>query len=277
MEPIKPSSRYLFASGMIGVGLVGLWFGDFSSVAQEFPKWIPARSAIIYAAAALMVLSGVGLLFERSAALAARVLFWYLAAWMLLLSFPIVVKAPLVEVNWQGLGEIMVILAGGWVLFASLGAPQSGSTSSAVTGKRGTKLAQILFGLALPPLGLAHFVYLGNTAPLVPSWLPFHTAWAYLTGAAMIFAGFAVLLSVWARLAATLEAVMLTAFTFLVWPPMLLAKPGSQNLWSEITTSWAISAGAWVVAASLSRDKRRVSLTAEPSPTTDNLSEHRAS
>jgi uncharacterized membrane protein len=260
MDRIKPSTRALFASGLIGVGLVGLRFGDFASVSQEFPAWVPARTAIVYMAAALMLLGGIGLLFERTAAWSARVLVVYLALWVLLLNVPIVLKSPLVEVNWQGLAEIAVLLAGGWVLFATLAAQEDGSTSNVAAGTRGVRLAQLLFGLALPPLGLAHFVYLNLTAPLVPAWLPYHTGWAYLTGAAQIAAGFAVLLSIRPRLAATLEAAMLTAFTILVWIPAIVAAPGVQGLWSEFTISWAISAGAWVVAESISRGDRSTKL-----------------
>lgn len=256
MDRLAPTSRALFASGMIAMSIVGFHFGDFASVSQEFPKWVPARSAIIYTAATLMLAGGIGLLFERTATIAARVLFYYLALWVLLLNVPLVVKAPQIEVNWQGMSEILVLLAGGWVLFAALAGRPAGSPSSFATGSRGTRLAQLLFGFALLPLGLAHFFYLGNTAPLVPAWLPYHTAVAYLTGAAQIAAGLGVLLSIVPRLAAMLDTALLCAFTFLVWVPMIVAKPAAQDLWSEFTISWAITAGAWVVATSIRPGKR---------------------
>jgi hypothetical protein len=186
------------------------------------------------------------------------VVFHYLTAWLILLIVPIVIKAPLVEVNWQGMGEILVMLAGGWVVHASLAAPRSDSAPGWTTGTRGIRLAQMTFGFALLPLGLAHFVYLDMTAPLVPAWLPRHTAWAYITGAAQMAAGIGVLFSILPRLAATLDAVLLTAFTFLVWIPPIIAKPASQGLWSEFAVSWAITAGAWVIAASMASSKRSV-------------------
>ena len=237
MDRIPLRTRALFASGVIGMSLVGFRFGDFAAMLQEIPKWVPERTALPYAASIVMLAGGIGLLVERVAARAARLLFYYLAAWLVLLVAPIVVRAPLVEVNWQGMGEILVILAGAWVLHAGPGA-------------RGARVAQMVFGFALLPLGLAHFVYLNMTAPLVPAWLPWHTAWAYVTGAAQMAAGAGVLLSIVPRLAATLDAVLLTAFTFLVWIPPIIDKPGSQGLWSEIAVSWAITAGAWVVATS---------------------------
>jgi uncharacterized membrane protein len=255
MDKIPLSSRALFASGMIGIAIVGFCYGDFSSVWQGTPGWIPksTHTPLAYAFAAIMLLGGLGLLVERTAAISARVLFYYLAVWVVVLRIPAILTSPQIEVNWQGLSEILVMLAGGWVLFAALTSVPDGSPLSFAAGKRGTRLAQLLFGFALLPLGIAHFAYLQNTAPLVPSWLPNHDAWAYLTGAAQVAAGVGVLISVLPRLAAILDAVLLSLFTFLVWVPLLADKPTAYALWSEFTTSWAITAGAWVVAASFSK------------------------
>lgn len=222
---------------MIGLGIVGLIYGDFAMVWQSAPASVPGRQALAYASAALMLVCGIGLLSKRTDALAARLLFPYLALLVLLLKIPAVVKAPLVEGTWQSMAEIVVLFTGGWVLFAA--------------DRRAVRMAQLVFGGALIPLGLAHFVYLDQTAPLVPAWLPFHTGWAYLTGAAQIAAGFGVVLGIYPRLAAAMEAAMLSAFTGLVWIPAILAAPTKQLVWSEFTISWAISAGAWVVAASI--------------------------
>jgi uncharacterized membrane protein len=228
-----------FAEGMIGLGVVGLVYGDFDSIWQIVPTSFPGRQALAYASAVVMVVAGIGLLSKRTEALAARVLFPYWALMVLLLKIPVVVKSPLVEGSWQSLSEIVVLLAGAWVLFAA--------------NKPAVRIAQLVFGAALIPLGLAHFVYLDQTAPLVPAWLPFHTGWAYFTGAAQIAAGAGVLLGIYPRLAAAMEAAMLSAFTGLVWVPAIVAAPAKQGVWSEFTISWAVSAGAWVVAASITK------------------------
>jgi uncharacterized membrane protein len=229
--------RWAFASGIIGLGIFGLINGDFDGVWQLAPKALPWRAELAYVSAALMLACGLGLLWNRTESLAARVLFVHLALLVLLMKLPAVLKAPLVEGGYQSMAELVVVLAGAWVLVAR--------------SERTVRIAQIVFGLALIPLGLAHFIYLQLTAPLVPTWLPYHTAWAYFTGAAQIAAGCAVLVGILARLAATLEAAMLTAFTFLVWIPPIIATPRNHGLWSEITASWAISAAAWLVAASI--------------------------
>jgi uncharacterized membrane protein len=225
---------------MIGLGVFGLINGDFAEIWQFVPASVPGRQALAYASAALMLVCGIGLLSKRTEALAARVLFPYLALLVIVLKTPAVVRHPLVEVAWQAMSEIVVVFTGGWVLVAA--------------DKRALRIAQLVFGLALIPLGLAHFVYLDLTAPLVPAWLPYHTGWAYLTGAAQIAAGFGVVLGIFPQLAATMEAAMLSAFTALVWIPAILAAPTSRPTWSEFTISWAVSAGAWVVAASISNE-----------------------
>jgi uncharacterized membrane protein len=226
---------------MIGLGSFGLINGDFAAMWQFVPASVPGRQAMAYASATLMLVCGIGLLSKRTEAMAARVLFAYWALLVLLLKIPVVVKHPLVEVAWQAMAEIVVVFAGAWVLFAA--------------GKRSVRGAQLVFGVALIPLGLAHFVYLNLTAPLVPAWLPYHTGWAYLTGAAQIAAGVGVLLGIYPRLAASMEAAMLSAFTALVWIPAIVATPTSRPSWSELTISWAVSAGAWVVAASIAKEK----------------------
>jgi uncharacterized membrane protein len=93
--------------------------------------------------------------------------------------------------------------------------------------------------------------YVRQTAGLVPAWLPFPTGWAYLTGAGHIAAAIGVLFSVYPRLAARMEAAMLSVFTLVVWVPAVLAAPTSLAQWTEFLISWAITAGAWVVAESI--------------------------
>ena len=74
----------LFAVGMIGLGILGLIYGDFAMVWQPVAAWVPGRTALAYLAAALMLAGGMGLLFERTVRWAVRLLFVYCIVWALL-------------------------------------------------------------------------------------------------------------------------------------------------------------------------------------------------
>ena len=230
----KHAAQIAFATGMIGLGVVGLVFGDFAQLWHSAPKWVPGRQALAYASAVLVLACGIALPWKRAETLASRVLLYFWAFAVLIVEVPVVVEHPLNEIAWQGLAHLTMLLTAAWMLFT--------------TDRRAVRIARLLFGLTLIPIGLAHFVYLELTAPIVPAWLPYHTFWAYFTGAAQIAAAVGVLLGIYARLAAGLEAVLLALFTFLVWPPLMLAAPTKAGLWSEFTISWAMTAAAWVVA-----------------------------
>ncbi len=240
----------LFAIGMIGLGFLALIYGDFALVWQPVASWVPGRTGLAYASGVLMLLGGTGILFRSTAAISVRVLFPYLIIW-LLLKVPALVVAPRMEAVWLGAGELAVLLAGGWVLFSQLSGLRETSIVSFSAGENGVRIARILFGASLIPIGLSHLVYTKETANLVPAWLPFRTGWAYLTGVGQMACGAGVLLSIFPRLAATVEAGMLSAFTLLVWIPAIVAAPKTRLPWTAFFISWAITAAAWVMAANI--------------------------
>jgi uncharacterized membrane protein YphA (DoxX/SURF4 family) len=126
-----------------------------------------------------------------------------------------------------------------------------------MTGDRALHLARVLFGAACGAYGAAHFAYATFTASMVPAWLPGRTELAYLTGAGHAAAGFGLLVGVLPRLAATLEAIMMSLFGVLVWLPSFFAQPAprwapsTQIQWSESFLTLLLAASAWIVAASL--------------------------
>jgi uncharacterized membrane protein len=239
-----------FAVGMIGLGVLALIYGDFAMVWQPVAPWVPGRTALAYASGVIMLLGGIGLLFRATMAWSTRLLFPYVTIW-LLLKVPALVVAPGMEAVWLGFGEIAVLFAGCWVLFAGLADLEPGSPLAFLTGEKAVYFAQKFFGIWLIPIGLSHIFYVQATVDLVPKWLPYREGWAYLTGAGHIAAGMGVLFGLLPVVAAFAEAAMIGVFTLLVWAPAIAAAPKTRLPWTAFFISWVIAAGAWIVAQSI--------------------------
>lgn len=236
--------RVLFAVSFAVLGALTIGLHGFAEAWQLVPKGIAWHDTLATLSGVILLAGGIALLVPQTAGQASLVLAAFLFL-QLLLKASHVVARPLIEVRWEDLSQNLIYLAGAWTIFSTL--PHD---SGSLVKFRNLRAGQILFALALPAIGLSHMLYLNLTAPLIPSWLPFHVMLAYFTGAAHIAAGIGILVGVLPRLAATLEAVMVSLFTLIVWIPIVTATPANRFDLSEICVSAAISGAAWAVAGS---------------------------
>lgn len=243
---IASAGHLVFATIMIALGIVGLTKGDFSAIWQPVPKDFPGREILVYLCAIISLVSGVGLLWQRTAALATRVLLFSFLLWLLLMRLPGFFHGFAVDVYWPAC-QTAVMLAAAWVLYTWFATDWDKQRLGFAASENGLRIARVVYGLALMPFGLAHFTYLKQTTVLVPGWLPWHVAWAYLTGIIFIAAGIAVIIGVYARLAAALLTLQMGLFLVLVWIPKI--AEGSMNAfqWGEAVVTCALTSAAWVV------------------------------
>ncbi len=234
------AARVAFAASLVVLGAHALVTRSIGGVWGPVPAFVPARAALPWLLGTVVAACGAGLPWRRTAPVAACVLLGCLLLWLVFARLVEAAGAPAVEGYWSGCGETLVPLAATWMLLA---------------GERGSQrvVARSLYGLALLPFGLAHFVYLKETASLVPAWLPAPRAWALATGGAYLVAALALLAGVGARLAAVLVAVQVGAFTALVWLPIVAAGRADASAWSETVISLMLTAAACVMAQALRR------------------------
>jgi uncharacterized membrane protein len=246
----------LLAIGLLAIGVLSVLSRDFAFEWQPVPASLPGRSALAVLCGLFTIALSVALLFRPTFTIAVRVLFVFLLAWFFL-KLRSVLPAPQIEGLWIGVGEIGMLLGGVWALFASSSGLETSPFFRHITGQRGIRLAQILFGLAILPVGLGHLFYLHITTSLVPSWLFFRTDLAILTGAAQIAVGLSILFSYHPRNAALIETALLALFAFLVWgpntwfsgtPKLPGTPPGFRFPLTAFLITWVIGAAAWLIA-----------------------------
>jgi uncharacterized membrane protein len=246
---IRTIGHAVFAATLIALGILGAIQGDFTVIWAPVPQGVPARHALVSLCVLISIGSGIGLLFRRTAAMASRVLLAYLLVWMLAFRLPGLFRSLAVDVYWAACSTA-VMVAAAWVLYVWFATDADARRVGVATGGTGLRIARTFYGLAMIPFGIAHFQYLQNTTSLVPAWLPAHETWAYLTGAAFIAAGVAVLTGVWARLAAVLSAWQMGLFLLLVWIPRVATGSANAFQRGETVVTWVLTAAAWVVADS---------------------------
>jgi uncharacterized membrane protein len=247
--------RGLLAAAAMGLAVLSFTYRDFAPMWQSVPLWIPGRELWVSGWALLLLAAGTGLCFPRTVLPSALTIGAYHWVWAGFSTPPIFAK-PLGVDAWYGFVEALTSLVGAWLLYALWRWPSPGSQIPPA-GERAVRAAQVLFGLSCLFYGGSHFTYADYTAGMVPAWLPGRLGFAYLTGLAHIAAGIGIIIGILPRLAATLEAIMLSLFGLLVWMPSLAAQPTPawatppKNQWSEIVVNLLLAASAWLVAASL--------------------------
>jgi uncharacterized membrane protein len=230
-------ARLLQSCGLIGLGVLGLWYRDFALQWQPVPAGIPGRSVLACASAAVLLMCGLCLWVPRYSRLAAWAAAAFFASWAVALHGPLVLHDPGRVATWLGFAETLVLATGAMIL-----------------GGRGIRVARTLLAIALPIFGLSHFAYAEFTASMIPAWLPQRLALAYVTGAAHTAAGAGMLFGVMPRLAATLEAAMMGVFVALIHVPGILSEPGSRVQWTMLFVAVTLTGATTAAAATFVGD-----------------------
>ncbi len=255
---VRGPGHLALASGTAGLGVLCLLYGDFAPQWEPIPRWFPWPHGFAYTSGVVLLSGAIGLLLRRLASRAALALFAYQLVWLAVEGerFP---RGPAGLRLWLGFGESLAeplaATLGCFTLHALLVADAAPSRIAFIRGRHAIRVVEILFGACCVGFGLSHFAYPDFTAGMVPHWLPARTGLAYFTGACHVAAGLGLATTVLARLAATLEALMLGAFVVLVHVPSFASAPhwapSRQIQGTELCLALLIAGSAGVVATAL--------------------------
>jgi uncharacterized membrane protein len=243
--------RGVFAISAASLAILSLTYGYFAPSQQSLAGWIPQREIWVHLSALLLLTASVGLCFSRTVLPSALTIVAYEAVWAALGTPPILSK-PLSIGAWYGFCEALTAFVGAWIIYAMM----RWQPQMPIAGERAVRVAQVVFGLTCVFYGVSHFAYADYTAGMVPPWLPGRRGLAYFTGLGHVSAGIGIIAGILPRLAANLEAIMMSLFGLLVWVPSFLMQPRPewatppQNQWSELVVTLVLVASACIVATS---------------------------
>lgn len=246
--------RPAMALGTLGLGVLGLIYGDFALQWQPVPADIPGRVFLTYASGLVLAAAGASLAFRYTVLPGAAVLACVMALWVLVLHIPKIVAGD--AGAWLPLFECLALAGGFWIIVGTRTAAAPGGFGR-MLGANAVRAGRFAFAISLPAFGASHFIYHQGAADMVPAWLPWPGFWAAFTGVAHIAAGLSLLSNILPRLAASLLGLMFTLFVLLLHLPRVANTPGNRFEWTMIFVAIVLTGAAWTVAGSLPRKPPR--------------------
>jgi uncharacterized membrane protein YphA (DoxX/SURF4 family) len=250
--------KWTFTAAAAALGLTGLVSGAFADFWQPIPAGFPGYTPLAYLAGTMLLVGGLGIHFD----LTARAAGWTLAIVFFCFSIPWavrVVRFPQLFGTWGGFAEEFALVTAALIL-------AGGADGRGVMDFRGLdRLCVLAFGLCAVAFGFNHFFALGQTAGMVPGWIPpGQMFWAVATGVFHVAAGIAILRGMKSLLAARLLGCMMLAFGAFVWLPNLAHSPQDHMVWAGNAVNLALAGSAFVVGDLLARTSGQPSKAVGP-------------
>jgi uncharacterized membrane protein len=258
-------------------------FVGASFVASIVPSWIPWHLFWTYFVGTALIAGGLSF---------ATGIQWRLAAASfvaMLLIFELTIHLPnLYSVPHDRLRLTLVLrefsLMAGCLAFAASQVRQtatagarSGALFSALVSKRLVAVACFLLAIPVGKFGIEHFLN-RNFAPGIPqdnprlkipmpSWLPAHTLWIYLTGSIFVVCAIALITRRYARAASGLIGATILVITALVYLPVTIARASDvANGLNYLAIHFALAGSALMLAGALPSRSPALAAVPEPEP-----------
>jgi uncharacterized membrane protein len=251
---------FLLAVPMVVYGVEHFIYANF--VAAIVPSWIPWHFFWTYFVGIALIAAGFGMVLKKQQRLAGILLGAMIFSFVILIHTVLLVHGLSASVNntfgsmaaplnncFKDLG-----LSGAAFIFAGV---ESESWRRFESNKL-LALGRAIFAISIIAFGMLHFLYptfmpgLQSIYTGIPSPIPSHLFWVYLTGIVLLVAGVCVLLNRNARIAAIWLAIAILLFDVFTWFPRFASHP------SDLTGNWlkdvGLAGGALILAGGLSKE-----------------------
>ncbi|HMI18739.1 MAG TPA: DoxX family membrane protein [Sphingomonas sp.] len=236
MDKVRQAATIVAGIVLVFLGILNLVYRDSLMTWQPTPAGASWTVPFAFLSGIILILGGLGLFLPQWRTKAAMLASGWIGLWALLLHLPHVVIAHDTGAL-LGLGE------------ASANALGLATLTGCFDSDRRALALRLGFGLCLVIFGVSHFVYADFTAQMVPAWLPQRLGIAYLTGTIHALTGLCLLAGLRVRIAATIEALMMSSFVLLLHIPGVAAAPQDRLQLTMLGMASLLTCGAWLVAS----------------------------
>lgn len=236
MEQVRRVATIVAGLVLIYLGILNFAYRDSLLTWQPTPDGVSWKVPFAYLSGLILIVSGIGILLPQWRTKGAMLAAGWVALWALLLHLPHVAMARDVGAL-LGLGE------------ASANAIGLATLTGCFDTRGRAIVLRLAYGLCLVIFGASHFVYADFTAQMVPAWLPDRLGLAYLTGSIHALTGICLLAGIRVRIAATIEALMMSSFVVLVHIAGVAAAPHDRLQLTMLGMAALLTTGAWLVAS----------------------------
>jgi len=253
---------FFFPLSILVFGIEHLVFA--SAAADVMYPWVLRSPAWNYAFGALLVSVSVSIGIRKRAPLAAGLLGTILCLYALVLYVPRVAAnlhdpGPWTRIFGIGsplaaAGELLAMSGAAWVLAGGRAENRPGFPARDM--ERMGRLGRVLFAAPMVVFGVQHFLYPAFLATLIPSWIPWHSFWEDVVGAAFVAAAVSIATNKATRMAAVLLGAMFGLFVLVLHVPRVVEAVRSLDEWTSAFVAVAMSGGAFVVAEAASARRR---------------------
>jgi uncharacterized membrane protein len=249
----------LFAIGMAIFGGDHLVAARF--VATVVPSWIPGHLFWAYFVGVALIAGALSLVTNKQARLAAALLGIMIFLFVLLIHVPGCFAAPHDRVRYTIALRDSALSSGA----CAFGASQMERWRTHGT-HRVIIAACFIMAIVAVVFGVEQFMFPNaapgipqeNTALMVtmPSWIPGHIFWSYVTGAVLIAGGLGLMIKKQAPLAASALGIWMVFLVFLVYLPRVIEKPlDIANGLNYLAIHSALAGAALLLAGALAKEE----------------------
>jgi len=261
MEKYSKIWRAFFALSLMAIAIQQLADGGFKPVIlPPSPATFTGYTACLWLVSIVLILACTAIILNIEAHLVSVYLGTLLLLFLVIFHLPYLLFPHIRFFGGWGNPFKLMAYAGGAFVVAKSVAQIPGHVNVVNTWlEKLVPSGRCLFSVTMIAFGIMHFIYPTFVAMLVPAWIPGHTFWTYVAGAALIASGLAIIFNIQLRLAANLLGAMIFIWLIVLHIPRAIAYPHMDN-GNEITSVFealGFSGIAFLIAANSKSNQNR--------------------